>query len=57
MEKVTISRGSNNNRRDFSSDTMTDTGFESTAHDGDIDSDHEFRHRPLYYPVQTDSAR
>lgn len=55
MEKVTISRGSS--RRDFLSDNMTDTGFESTAHDGDIDSDHEFRHRPLYYPVQTDSAR
>lgn len=30
---------------------------ESTAHDGDIDSDQEYRHRPLYYPTQHDSAR
>lgn len=30
---------------------------ESTAHDADIDSDQEYRHQPLYYPTQHDSAR
>ncbi|EFA05055.2 WD repeat-containing protein 62-like Protein [Tribolium castaneum] len=43
MENITLTRGD------------TDTGFESAAHDGDIDSDHEYR-RPLYYPNQVDSA-
>ena len=55
MDNVTITRG--DNRRETMSDTMTDTGFESTAHDGDIDSEHEYRHRPLYYPNPADSAR
>ncbi|RZC41906.1 mitogen-activated protein kinase-binding protein 1, partial [Asbolus verrucosus] len=55
MENVTLTRG--DIRREIMSDNMTDTGFESTAHDGDIDSDHEYRHRPLYYPTQADSAR
>lgn len=27
------------------------------SHDGDIDSDQEYRHQPLYYPSQHDSAR
>lgn len=30
---------------------------ESTAHDGDIDSDAEYRHRPIYYPSQSGTAR
>lgn len=30
---------------------------ESTAHDADVDSDMEYRHQPLYYPNQHDSAR
>lgn len=30
---------------------------ESTAHDGDIDSDMEYRQRPIYYPTQSGSAR
>ncbi|KAK9872811.1 hypothetical protein WA026_019595 [Henosepilachna vigintioctopunctata] len=34
-------------------DTMSDTGFESAAHDADIDSDHEYKN--LYYPAQADS--
>ncbi|XP_045468505.1 mitogen-activated protein kinase-binding protein 1 isoform X6 [Harmonia axyridis] len=34
-------------------DTMSDTGFESAAHDADIDSDHDYKN--LYYPAQADS--
>jgi hypothetical protein len=51
MENITVTRG--DSRREI----MSDTGFESAAHDGDIDSDQEYRHRPLYYPSQADSAR
>ncbi|KAK5638850.1 hypothetical protein RI129_013145 [Pyrocoelia pectoralis] len=36
--------------------SVRDTDIESTAHDGDIDSDQEYRHQPLYYPSQVDSA-
>jgi hypothetical protein len=50
MENITVTRG--DSRREI----MSDTGFESAAHDGDIDSDQEYRHRPLYYPSQADSA-
>ncbi|XP_031332032.1 mitogen-activated protein kinase-binding protein 1 isoform X3 [Photinus pyralis] len=36
--------------------SVRDTDIESTAHDADIDSDQEYRHQPLYYPSQVDSA-
>ncbi|KAK4878078.1 hypothetical protein RN001_010584 [Aquatica leii] len=36
--------------------SVRDTDIESTAHDADIDSDQEYRHQPLYYPSQIDSA-
>lgn len=35
---------------------MRDVDLESNAHDGDVDSDQEYRHQPLYYPLQIDSA-
>lgn len=30
---------------------------ESTAHDADIDSDIEYKQRPIYYPTQTGTQR
>ncbi|CAG9861239.1 unnamed protein product [Phyllotreta striolata] len=43
------------NRRGIMTDDSALGDVESTAHDGDIDSDHEYRHRPIYYPSQTNS--
>lgn len=43
-------------RRSIMTDDSAIGDAESTAHDGDIDSDNDYRHRPLYYPNQ-DPAR
>ncbi|CAH0549034.1 unnamed protein product, partial [Brassicogethes aeneus] len=43
-------------RRSIMTDDSAIGDVESTAHDGDIDSDNEYRYRPLYYPTQADSA-
>ncbi|KRT85576.1 WD40 domain-containing protein, partial [Oryctes borbonicus] len=56
---ITLSRGEL--RRNLFTDdsalgSLRDPDNESTAHDGDIDSDQEYRHQPLYYPTQIDSA-
>ncbi|KAL3271990.1 hypothetical protein HHI36_022458 [Cryptolaemus montrouzieri] len=48
--RLTIITRSESRRR---GDTMSDTGFESAAHDADIDSDHEYKN--LYYPAQAES--
>ncbi|XP_049824929.1 mitogen-activated protein kinase-binding protein 1 isoform X3 [Aethina tumida] len=39
-------------RRSIMTDDSAIGDAESTAHDGDIDSDNDYRHRPLYYPNQ-----
>uniref|UniRef100_A0AAR5Q0L6 MABP1/WDR62 second WD40 domain-containing protein n=1 Tax=Dendroctonus ponderosae TaxID=77166 RepID=A0AAR5Q0L6_DENPD len=43
-------------RRGVMTDDSAIGDAESTAHDGDLDSDSEYRHRPLYYPSLADSA-
>ncbi|CAH1956634.1 unnamed protein product [Acanthoscelides obtectus] len=40
-------------RRGIMTDDSAIGDVESTAHDGDIDSDMEYRHRPIYYPTQS----
>ncbi|XP_074041740.1 WD repeat domain 62 isoform X2 [Leptinotarsa decemlineata] len=42
-------------RRGVMTDDSAIGDAESTAHDGDIDSDNDYRHRPIYYPTQTGS--
>ncbi|XP_025834885.1 WD repeat-containing protein 62 isoform X3 [Agrilus planipennis] len=59
-ESITIPR--NDARRNILTDdsaiggSVRDTDLESTAHDADIDSDQEYKHQPMYYPSQIDSA-
>ncbi|KAJ8969563.1 hypothetical protein NQ314_001684 [Rhamnusium bicolor] len=53
MSKVTTRVES---RRGVMTDDSAIGDAESTAHDGDIDSDNEYRHRPIYYPSQTGTA-
>lgn len=43
-------------RRGIMTDDSAIGDAESTAHDGDIDSDAEYRHRPIYYPSQSGTA-
>lgn len=43
------------NRRGIMTDDSAIGDIESTAHDGDLDSDTEYRRRPLYYPSLADS--
>nr|CAI5844427.1 unnamed protein product [Callosobruchus analis] len=50
MSKVTTRIES---RRGIMTDDSAIGDVESTAHDGDIDSDMEYRHRPIYYPTQS----
>ncbi|CAH1107788.1 unnamed protein product, partial [Psylliodes chrysocephalus] len=40
-------------RRGIMTDDSAIGDVESAAHDGDIDSDHEYRTRPIYYPSQS----
>ncbi|VEN46371.1 unnamed protein product [Callosobruchus maculatus] len=40
-------------RRGIMTDDSAIGDVESTAHDADIDSDMEYRHRPIYYPTQS----
>ncbi|CAH1118398.1 unnamed protein product [Phaedon cochleariae] len=40
-------------RRGVMTDDSAIGDAESTAHDGDIDSDNEYRHRAIYYPSQS----
>lgn len=44
-------------RRGIMTDDSAIGDAESTAHDADIDSDAEYRHRPIYYPSQSGTAR
>ena len=37
--------------------SLKDQDNESTAHEGDINSDQEYRQQMLYYPATVDSAR
>ncbi|KAI4454792.1 wd repeat domain 62 isoform g [Holotrichia oblita] len=57
---INVTRGGEQRRNLFTDDSalgsLRDPDNESTAHDGDIDSDQEYRHQPLYYPTQIDSA-
>ncbi|XP_017782013.1 PREDICTED: WD repeat-containing protein 62 isoform X2 [Nicrophorus vespilloides] len=50
---INLSRGDG---RRLTEDSFVDPELESIAHDGDIDSDQEYRHQPMYYPTQADSA-
>lgn len=45
------------NRRGIMTDDSAIGDVELTAHDADIDSDVEYRHRALYYPAQSGSLR
>ncbi|XP_056630117.1 mitogen-activated protein kinase-binding protein 1 isoform X3 [Diorhabda sublineata] len=42
-------------RRGIMTDDSAIGDVECTAHDADIDSDMEYRHRPIYYPTQSGS--
>lgn len=59
-ETIKVSKQVNNNvtirdnRRGIMTDDSAIGETESTAHDADIDSDHEYRQRPVYYPSQND---
>ncbi|XP_072381673.1 mitogen-activated protein kinase-binding protein 1 isoform X10 [Diabrotica undecimpunctata] len=54
MSKVTT-RVETSSRRGIMTDDSAIGDVESNAHDGDIDSDMEYRHRPIYYPSQSGS--
>ncbi|XP_076254488.1 WD repeat domain 62 isoform X4 [Rhynchophorus ferrugineus] len=43
------------NRRGIMTDDSAIGDVESTAHEGDLDSDTDYRHKPLYYPTLADS--
>ncbi|KAJ8956105.1 hypothetical protein NQ318_016559 [Aromia moschata] len=53
-ETMTVSKVTTRveSRRGIMTDDSAIGDAESTAHDGDIDSDNEYRHRPIYYPSQ-----